>query len=248
MKYLTVCFFVLAFSVVSTVTYAEITDKKSSPAAKSTVQPDQSKATPKKKAEASQSEKSSTDASKKDFVDVGKGLGDKTASQPAAKSVSPIVQFVITDIQRGLTRDRRVLSSPRVVTMQVLSPRRPLKESLWKGKMLEVFRLISVGMSSRAHMEADEENVMPHIPPVRLMVGTVKIKSVHGMTVQAVVQGDDLTSGDGLSVTGDARVVMLGDLAERPTPKVREVKQAPRRVRKAKKLNPFQRKDMRWKL
>ena len=47
---------------------------------------------------------------------------------------------------------------------------------------------------------------------------------------------------------GEAKVVMIGDLAERPQPKEMIIKKAPRRVRKAPKSTPFERKEMRWKM
>ena len=89
---------------------------------------------------------------------------------------------------------------------------------------------------------------LPQLPPVRVSVGSLVIKSVHGMTLQAVVQNDDLSSRDLFTDLGEAKVVMIGDLAERPKPKAPIVKKAPRRVRKAPKNTLYERKEMRWQM
>jgi hypothetical protein len=179
------------------------------------------------------------------------------SNQPVAKRLPKreLIQFVITDLHRGVTRDQRLLKSPRVVTLQVLSPRRSLSESLWKGKSLQVFRMVPLNAPNISLAELFENDDMPEgelnipeLPPIRVAVGSLEIKSVHGMTLQAIVKTDDLASRDLFTQLGEAKVVMIGDLAERPQPKVEAVKRAPRKARKTAKPTPFERKEMRWQM
>lgn len=179
------------------------------------------------------------------------------SNQPAANRMpkKELIQFVITDLHRGITRDQRLLKSPRVVTLQVLSPRRQLRESLWKGQSLQVFRMVPLNTPNISLAELFENDDMPdgelnipELPPIRVAVGSLEIKSVHGMTLQAIVKTDDLASRDLFTQLGEAKVVMIGDLAERPQPQAKIEKPVQRKTRKTAKPTPFERKEMRWQM
>lgn len=145
------------------------------------------------------------------------------------------MRFRIIKIDRGISRDARLLSSPRIVTLSTVDPISYLDESAWRGKKLGVFHRvpISVGDGEVAYTQ--------------IKVGVIKIKSVYQSTLQAEVVQDDLTRG--LSERqGEARVVMLGDIARLEAPIVAPTKPKVRRFAKPKKASPFERKDMRWRL
>jgi hypothetical protein len=174
-----------------------------------------------------------------------------SAPSSASSDMRGPVKFIVTEIRRGITRSQRTLSSPRMVTLQVVSPRRPLDERSWKGKRLSVFRLRPVKSAIALPNQDDDPSLESEyiLPPMRVDIGKVKIRSVHGMTLQAVVVNDDLISRSADVTTSEARVVMINDLASEPVPQLKgDKKSRVRRTRKAQKVDPFERKEMRWKM
>ena len=146
------------------------------------------------------------------------------------------MRFRISKLDRGISSESRVFVAPRVITLTSIGPIAHLAESTWRGKRLAVFHKSPVYSKSGSLLGMSEEKV-----------GEIKIQSVYQSTLQALVVLDDVTRGL-QSRKGEARVVMLGDIARLERPIKAPAKPKVKRYVKPKKRSPYEREDMRWRL
>lgn len=148
--------------------------------------------------------------------------------------------FKVSKIERGLGRDSRVFSAPRIVTLTTLGAVGELSEKVWSGKTLGVFHKVPIDVGNGL------------VSYNRVKVGEIKVKAVSQSILLAEVTSDDLTRSfdrrQPRLKTGEARVVMLGDTARLERPIVEPPKVKRRRVIKPVKKTEYERKDMKWRL
>jgi hypothetical protein len=161
---------------------------------------------------------------------------DLETSEPPMISNPMKMRFRISKLDRGISSESRVFVAPRVITLTSIGPVAHLAESTWRGKRLAVFHKSPVYSKSGSLLGMSEEKV-----------GEIKIQSVYQSTLQALVVLDDVTRGL-QSRKGEARVVMLGDIARLERPIKAPPKPKVKRYVKPKKRSPYEREDMRWRL
>ena len=165
----------------------------------------------------------------------------EVAEEPPLISDPMKMVFRISRLERGVSPDSRLFIAPRVITLTAVGPIAHLDESVWRGKRLAVFHKSPVQI---AGAQADGQ---ANVALVEEKVGEIKIQSVYQATMQAVVSLDDVTRGLAAR-RGEARVVMLGDVARLERPIKPRAKPKVRRARKPKQRSPYEREDMRWRL
>ena len=162
---------------------------------------------------------------------------DTAASEPPLITNPMRMSFRITKMDRGISPDSRKFVAPRVITLTAIGPIAHLNESVWRGKRLAVFHTSSVQLTSDG----------VSVGTIEEKVGEIKIQSVYQSTLQAIVVLDDITRGL-QARRGEARVVMIGDVARLERPIKAPPKPKVRRYAKPKKRSPYEREDMRWRL